>query len=332
MNQLPFVSVVIPTYNRCDVMETTLAHLLSQDYPSDRFEIIVGDNSTDATPEMVEQVAATSRAPVHLLWNEERLPAVKRNAALRLAQGDLVLFFNDDVWAHPQLLAEHARTHAEAEAPIAVLGHVEQSPAMPQTPFTEWYQPFAYDEIADRAGEPLPYRYSWSMNLSFPRREMVERDLVFHEDWANIGHEDVELGYRWVSAGRSLVYNPAARAEHYHPHGLTSACRVQESIGRGVRDLEVLVHDPGLLERYGVFSWRNGTRAVVRGVARRGLFNAVTVPPLQSWLESRTRNTALTEWLYWKVLLHHTNRGYRNQPPRHPQPLTVLPARSEVPS
>jgi len=62
-----------------------------------------------------------------------------------------------------------------------------------------------------------------------------------------------------------------------------------------------------------------------------GIF-AVTVPPLQSWLESRTRNTALTEWLYWKVLLHHTNRGYRDQPPRHPQPLTVLPARSEVPS
>ncbi len=317
---LPFISVIFPTYNRCDVVETTIEHLLAQDYPSDRFEILVCDNSTDGTPAMVERVATDARVPVRLLWSEERLPAVKRNAGLRVAQGELVLFLNDDVWARPVLLREHARSHAAATEPIAVLGFVEQSPQMPQSPFISWYQPFAYAEIADRDGQTVPYRYSWSMNLSLPRDEMLTRNLVFHEDWANIGHEDVELGFRWTSAGRDIVYNAAATGEHFHPHGLTSACRVQKSIGRGLRDLEVLIPDPDLLERYGIFSWHNSTKAVVRGSIRRALFNRVTVPPVQSWLETRDENSALTEWLYWKVLLHHTNTGYREQEPRHPTP------------
>ncbi len=329
-DDLPFVSVIFPTYNRCDVVETTIEHLLAQDYPSDRFEILVCDNSTDDTPAMVERIAADARVPVRLLWSEERLPAVKRNAGLRAARGELVLFLNDDVWARPVLLREHVRSHAAATEPIAVLGFVEQSPQMPQTPFISWYQPFAYDEIADRDGATVPYRYSWSMNLSLPRAEMLERNLIFHEDWANIGHEDVELGYRWTSAGRSIVYNAAAAGEHFHPHGLTSACRVQESIGRGLRDLEVLIPDPELRERYGIFAWDNSPRAIVRGSIRRALFNRVTVPPVQSWLEAQDHNTALTEWLYWKVLLHHTNTGYREQAPRNPTPTPFGPAAPKI--
>jgi glycosyltransferase involved in cell wall biosynthesis len=328
--RLPAVSVVIPTFNRCAVVEATLEHLLAQDYPADRFEVLVCDNSTDATPEMVEATAARAGVAVRLLRSGHRLPAVKRNEGLRAAAGELVLFFNDDCWAHPRLLREHARSHARAAEPVAVLGHVAQSPMMPQTSFVAWFEPFAYHEIAERADRTVSYRYAWSMNLSFPRREMLARNLLFHEDWAVIGHEDVELGHRWVAAGRSIVYNPAARAEHYHPHDLASACRVQAGIGAGLRDLEALVDDPGLLERYGVFSWRNRPRAVARGVARRVLFNGVTVPPVQRWLEGRPRGRALDRWLYWKVLLHHTNRGYRRQAPRHPQRTPFLPPVAEV--
>ena len=38
---------------------------------------------------------------VRLLNSTERLPAVKRNQALRAARGDLVIFINDDVWNLP---------------------------------------------------------------------------------------------------------------------------------------------------------------------------------------------------------------------------------------
>ena len=99
-----------------------------------------------------------------------------------------------------------------------------------------------------------------------------------------------------------------------------------QSIGRGLRDLEVLIPDAALLERYGVFRWSNSPRAVAHGLARKTLFNRLTVPPLQRRLATLERRHRAAEWSYWKILLHHTERGYRDQGPRHPQPVVTLPA------
>jgi hypothetical protein len=128
-----------------------------------------------------------------------------------------------------------------------------------------------------------------------------------------------------VAAGNQIVYEPDAYGEHFHPHDLDSACRLQRTIGRGLRDLEALVPDPVLLERYGVLSWRNSPRARLRGAAREALFNPLTVPVAKRWLETRHRNSPLSRWLYWKVLLRSTNRGYREASPRSPQPVPARP-------
>lgn len=321
----PSVSVIFPTYNRADVVRTTIERFLAQEYPRDRLEILVADNSTDETPEMVRRLSAESDVAIRLLASGERLPAVKRNQALRAADGDLVIFMNDDVWVRPDFVRTHVAAHARYPDPVAVVGLVEQSSAMPRTPFIEWYQPFAYHEITDRAGLPVSYRYHWSMNLSMPRRVLLDRNLVFHEDWAEIGHEDVELGYRWTRAGYQVIYEPRAWGEHYHPHDLASACRLQASIGRGLRDLEVLIPERDLLERYGVLSRAASPRAMARMAVRTALFNRFTVPVLQPRLESVDRRSRLAEWSYWKVMLHHTQRAYRTTPPRRPAPTPTAP-------
>src|SRR5207245_919175 len=88
-------SCIVPTYNRCGIVEETLRRLLAVDYPAGAYEILVADNSSDATPEMVERVASSARTPVRLLRSNERLPAVKRNQAARAAEGEFVLFMND---------------------------------------------------------------------------------------------------------------------------------------------------------------------------------------------------------------------------------------------
>jgi GT2 family glycosyltransferase len=322
---LPTFSIIIPTYNRADVVARTVRHFMAQDYPADRYEVILVDNSTDDTPRAVQALTAEAACAIRVIRTPVRLPAIKRNIGLVEARFTYALFFNDDVWVEPNLLREHARTHAAHTEPVAVLGLVEQSPEMPSNPFLETWEPFAYFQIADRVDQEVPYQYFWSMNLSLPRREMLERNLIFHEDWAEIGHEDVELGYRWTAAGRKIIYNPRARGWHFHPMTLERGCAHAESIGRGVRDLADLVPDPTLLERYGVFSWRNSPRGIMRGLARQVLLNAVTVPPVRRWLEQKNENSALTRWLYWKVLLFYLNRGYRAAEQRRPQPLATRP-------
>lgn len=328
-HELPTFSVIIPTFNRREVGRRSLLHFLACDYPDDRYEIIVCDNSHDGTPDMVRELAATSPVPIHLLYNDERLPAVKRNQALAVAGGDYVVFMNDDVWVRPDFLREHLRTHLEwAPEPVAVAGYCEQSLAMPDTAYNRWHHPFPYDDLADLADQPIPYSYNWSMNLSLPRREMLDRNLVFHEDWQHIGHEDVELGYRWQLAGNKTIHNPKAWGEHFHPHSLDSTCRLQESVGRGLRDLERLIPDRALFESYGHFSWRNSPRAVARQLARRALFNSVTAPILRRRLNDYPRSNRVVEWMYPKVALHYSGVGYRSQPPSStvPTPFRDRPA------
>lgn len=326
MTETMSVSVILPTYNRSDVVEKTLRHFIAQDYPAALLEVLVADNSSDGTPQMVQRLNAEAPFPIRLLTSTHRLPAVKRNEALRRATGDLVLFMNDDVWVQPDLVRQHVAAHQRHDGPVAVLGYVQQSAQMPADPFIEWYQPFAYHELTGMDGRSISYRYHWSMNLSLPRQTMLERNLVFHEDWAHIGHEDVELGFRWTKAGYPVVYAPAARGEHYHPHSLDSACRLQDSIGRGLRDLEVLIPEPDLLERYGVYSKRSAWRHRVRVGVRRALFNSVTVPILQRRFATAPRRTRFAEWCYWKIMLHHTEVGYRTAPARSPKPLvTTMP-------
>ena len=322
---LPTISIIIPTYNRADVAARTVRHFMAQDYPADRYEVLLVDNSTDATPDVIQALSSDARCAIRVVRTPERLPAVKRNIGLIEARFDYALFFNDDVWVEPDLLREHARTHIAHAEPIAVLGLVEQSPEMPNNPFLEAWEPFAYFQIADRADRDVPYQYFWSMNLSLSRREMLERNLRFHEDWAEIGHEDIELGFRWTQAGRRIIYNPRARGWHFHPMTLERGCAHVKSIGRGVRDLAALVPDPTLLERYGVFSWRNSPRAIARGLARRALLNGVTVPAVRRWLERKKNNSVVTRWLYWKVLLFYLNRGYQEAAQRRPQPLVTRP-------
>ena len=60
MTSRPSISVIFPTYNRCDVVEHTLEHLVAQDYPAERIEILVCDNSSDGTPAMVVHGARKS--------------------------------------------------------------------------------------------------------------------------------------------------------------------------------------------------------------------------------------------------------------------------------
>jgi GT2 family glycosyltransferase len=315
---LPSVSVIFPTYNRCDVVLETLLRLCSQKYPADLIQVIVCDNSSDGTVAMVNMVASEAPVNIVLIHNDERLPAVKRNQGLRAATGDIVIFLNDDVWVDDTFIRAHIDAHAKADRTIAVLGHVHQSATMAQTPFIRWYQPFAYQLISDRAGDTVPFWFHWSMNLSFPRDVLLERNLIFHEDWANIGHEDIELGYRWSQAGYDIVYEPTATGEHFHPHTLASACRLQTSVGRGLRDLEVLIPEPDLLEHYGVLSRTGSARSRVRGMVRRTLFNRATVPTLVNLFDRRDPGSRAAQWTYWKLMLFYTESGYRTAPQRSP--------------
>lgn len=91
------LSVVIPTYNRADVLPSALESLLTQDLDSTRYEIVVVDNnSTDGTRQVVESFTGRSPA-VQYVFEPRQGISFGRNAGIRAAVAPIVAFTDDDV-------------------------------------------------------------------------------------------------------------------------------------------------------------------------------------------------------------------------------------------
>lgn len=90
----PRVAVVISAFNEEREIERTLVNKLSQDYPSDRVEVIVvSDGSTDRTDEIVRDLVDRSVGRLRLLRQEPRQGKTQAlNMALRHTSADIVVF------------------------------------------------------------------------------------------------------------------------------------------------------------------------------------------------------------------------------------------------
>ena len=114
MNNSPFFSIVIPTYNRARFIDEAIASVLSQNF-NDFELIIVDDGSTDTTSEVVESFHDNRIIYIKKI-NEER--AVARNTGARKAQGAYVNFLDSDdcLYSHHLSVAyEFLKKEASAE-------------------------------------------------------------------------------------------------------------------------------------------------------------------------------------------------------------------------
>jgi len=84
----PFITVVMPVRNEARFIADTLGQLRGQDYPKDRFEILVADGmSDDGTRDIVSRIAAED-GRVRLLDNPKKRSSAGRNVGFRAGQGD----------------------------------------------------------------------------------------------------------------------------------------------------------------------------------------------------------------------------------------------------
>jgi glycosyltransferase involved in cell wall biosynthesis len=125
----PLVSVVVPTRNREDILRRCLAALAVQTYAP--FEIVVVDDaSTDRTPEILAEFAAThpTIALIALRNQPQRGANPSRKRGIEHSRGTLIAFEDDDCIADPHWLAELVAGFA-SESVGAVTGLVEDPPA-----------------------------------------------------------------------------------------------------------------------------------------------------------------------------------------------------------
>ena len=87
----PFITVIVPVRNEARFIAGTIEQLVDQDYPADRFEVLVVDGrSDDATRAIAESMAAV-HPHVKVLDNPGRLSSAARNIGIAPARGELIV-------------------------------------------------------------------------------------------------------------------------------------------------------------------------------------------------------------------------------------------------
>src|SRR5690554_6120044 len=110
MNNMPLVSIIIPTFNRAHIIEETLDSVLAQTYKNWEC-IVVDDGSTDDTEEvMAEYMAKDARFQYHHR-PEDRLPGgnAARNYGFEVSKGEYIQWFDDDDIMLPEFLTQRIK-------------------------------------------------------------------------------------------------------------------------------------------------------------------------------------------------------------------------------
>ncbi len=113
----PFVSVVIPTYNRQEYVAQAIESALEQEMRGEPPEVIVvDDGSTDDTRAVVRQFGAR----VTYLWQQNRREGAARNTGAAHARGTYLAFLDSDDYYLPGKLARDVERLAAADRPALV--------------------------------------------------------------------------------------------------------------------------------------------------------------------------------------------------------------------
>jgi glycosyltransferase involved in cell wall biosynthesis len=105
-DQQLFISVIVPTWNRCDYLRDTLQSVVDQDWTADRYEVlVVDDGSTDQTAEIVREFQERNGHAIRYIRKAHAGLNAGRNAGILAARGDIVLFLDDDELAEPDHLS-----------------------------------------------------------------------------------------------------------------------------------------------------------------------------------------------------------------------------------
>ncbi|MDG4792828.1 glycosyltransferase [Micromonospora sp. WMMD1082] len=236
----PQLSVIIPTFNRSDLLRQTLGNLARQRMPTEMFEVIVADDgSSDDTRAVVTEAAKALPVRYHFQPDEGFRAGAARNAGARLATAPILVFLDTGALVGPDFLDCHLAEH-DAGDRTAVVGYAygydlaETTPglaaaaaeALPEqvvarfqgvASFADDRQPQLVACDFDLGQLAAPWVLFWTLNCSL-RADDFWRLGGFDEDFRGWGLEDLELAYRLFNDG--VGFRLARQAWVVHaPHG-----------------------------------------------------------------------------------------------------------------
>ncbi len=223
MEEVPFVSVVMPVRNEEHFIARSLAAVLSQDYPSDRMAVIVADGMSDDQTRAIAMSFVSQHPCLRLIDNPGRIVSYGLNAALRIARGDIIVRVDGHCEiAHDYVsrCVEHLKRNDVdcVGGPIETIGenHLAQVIAMAMaTPFG----------VGGSAFRTVRDKSLFVDTVAFPacKARVIRRAGFFDEEL--VRNQDDEYSYRLRKLGGRILLAPDVRSRYYSRGSLRSLWR-----------------------------------------------------------------------------------------------------------
>ena len=103
--QLPKISIVTPTFNRCDEIVHLIHSINNQTLENKYFELIIcDDGSTDGTEKIIKDLLKTINFNLKYIFQKNSGPGIARNNGVENAKGELIIFTDSDCEAEKNWL------------------------------------------------------------------------------------------------------------------------------------------------------------------------------------------------------------------------------------
>ncbi|MEC4805645.1 MAG: glycosyltransferase [Jaaginema sp. PMC 1079.18] len=221
-------SFVIPTYNRPQRLANCLEAIAQIDYPRDRFEVVVVD---DGSTVPIQPIISRFKEQLNITFISQSNagPASARNAGVAQAQGQYIVFTDDDCQPSPDGLKNLEIQFAKT--PQALIGGKTLN-ALPQNLCSTTSQlliDYLYEYYNQKPGK-LQFFASNNFAIS---KQIFQKIGGFDTNFPLAAGEDREFCDRLLQMGYNLVYASEVQVFHAHDLTLPSFWKQHFSYGRG---------------------------------------------------------------------------------------------------
>ena len=231
LTYFPILSIVVPCFNVEHVIERCIEALLVQEYPKDKFLIIiVDDKSTDDTAKLITQYQENTQIKIIKHFQNRGLSAA-RNSGIKASNSQIIGFLDSDMvvtknWAKTMV------SELLKNGTVACMGGIKLAASLTPNNLDK----FLYNPTRGvlKHGENKPIRFKWFLlnNTAVTRAAITEIGL-FDESITSYGGEDTDFAIRlWDKYPRGLRFSSNAIGEHYHQRPLCELQEKMENYGR----------------------------------------------------------------------------------------------------
>lgn len=219
IKEYPTFSVVVPCYNVEHVITKCVESLLNQDYPKEKFSVIVvDDKSTDKTLNIAKNYTNNDQVKIVKHFKNRGLSAA-RNSGIKASNAHVIGFLDSDMVVQKDW-ASNLDNELSNDGVVACMGGMKLAESLIENKLDK----FLYNPKRGvlKHGEHQPILFKWFLlNNSAVKRNAIDEIGYFDETITTYGGEDTDFAIRlWDQYPKGLRFTSTAVGEHFHQRPL----------------------------------------------------------------------------------------------------------------